>query len=253
MILFSLALSFVDSYTRLLVPVRSGFSLATNSIYFLAETPYVLGDAFVEFFEPRERLQRQNLELKERNLKLQQLVIHYQSLEEENRRIRALLGIANRLPFDTKLAQVVGINPGNPSRVIVNKGSSDGLSRGQAVVGGSGILGLIADVSNVSSSVMLISDHDSAVAVRVKRTGFRSILGGTGDLDLMLLENVPTSEEILVGDILETTGLGGIYPQGYAVGEVTSFLLEDTSAYAEVSVRPLYELNIIRDVLVILE
>ena len=253
LILFSLALSLVDSYSRLLVPIRSGLSIIINPIFFLAESPYILGKGFVEFFEPRESLQQQNLELKKRNLKLQQMVIHYQSLEEENQRIRSLLGIANRLPFDTKLAQVVGITPGNPSRVVVNKGSSDGLSRGQAVVGGPGILGLIAEVSVVSSRVMLISDHDSAVAVRVRRTGFRSILGGTGDLDLMLLENVPTSEEILVGDILETTGLGGIYPPGYALGEVISFVLEDTSAYAEVSVRPLLDLKVIQDVLVIIE
>ena len=253
LILFSLALSLVDSYSRLLVPIRSGLSTITNPIFFLAESPYLLGKGFVEFFGPRESLQQQNLELKKRNLKLQQMVIHYQSLEEENQRIRALLGIANRLPFDTKLAQVVGTTPGNPSRVLVNKGGNDGLSRGQAVVGGSGILGLLSEVNPISSRVMLISDHDSAVAVKVQRTGFRSILGGTGDLDLMLLENVPTSAEILVGDILETTGLGGIYPQGYAIGEVTAFVLEETSAYAEVSVRPLVELTAIQDVLVILE
>ena len=81
----------------------------------------------------------------------------------------------------------------------------------------------------------------------------RSILGGTGDLDIMLLENVPTSEEILVGDILESTGLGGVYPAGYALGKVTSFVLEETSAYAEVTVQPLADLTSIQDVLVILD
>ena len=72
-------------------------------------------------------------------------------------------------------------------------------------------------------------------------------------MDIMLLENVPTSEEILVGDILESTGLGGIYPPGYAIGQVTSFVLEVTSTYAEVTVRPLTDLADIQDALVILE
>ena len=121
------------------------------------------------------------------------------------------------------------------------------------MVGGSGILGLLTEVDVISSRLMLISDQDSAVPVRVRRTGFRSILGGTGDLDIMLLENVPTSEEIVVGDILESTGLGGVYPAGYALGIVISYVLEETSAYAEVTVQPLMDLTGIQDVLVILE
>ena len=69
----------------------------------------------------------------------------------------------------------------------------------------------------------------------------------------MVLENVPTSAEIFIGDVVETSGLGGIFPAGYPVGKVTSFELEDTSPYAMVLVEPLSELDDIRDVLVILE
>ena len=251
--LLSFALSFVDSYSRLLAPLRSSISVAVTPVYLLANTPYLLADLVFGFFEPRDTLQRKLDELKERNLKLQQMVMHYQSLEEENQRIRALLSIANRMPLETILAQVVGGVPGNASRIIIDKGVKHGLAQGQAVVGGSGILGLLAEVDVISSRVMLISDQDSAVPVRVRRTGFRSILGGTGDLDIMLLENIPTSEEIVVGDILESTGLGGVYPAGYALGKVISFVLEETSAYAEVTVQPLMDLTGIQDVLVILE
>ena len=227
--------------------------MAITPIYLVANTPYLLSDLVVGFFEPRDTLQQKHDELKERNLKLQQMIMHYQSLEEENQRIRALLSIANRKPFETKLVQVIGVVPGNMSRIIIDKGNRHGLAQGQAVVGGSGILGLLAEVNPFSSRVMLISDQDSAVPVRVRRTGFRSILGGTGNMDVLLLENVPTSEEILVGDILESTGLGGIYPSGYAIGQVTSFVLEVTSTYAEVTVRPLTDLADIQDALVILE
>ena len=251
--LLSLALSFVDSYSRLLAPFRSAIAIPVTPIYFIANFPYRLGDEIVKFFEPRETLQQKNLELKERNLKLQQMIMHYQSLEEENKRIRSLLSITNRMPLETKLVQVVGGVPGNMSRIMINKGIKHGLAQGQAVVDGSGILGLLAEVNVFSSRVMLVSDQDSAVAVRVRRTGFRSILGGTGDLDIMLLENVPTSEEILVGDILESTGLGGVYHAGYAIGRVTSFVLEETSPYAEVTVQPLADLTSIQDVLVILD
>ena len=227
--------------------------MTITPIYLVANIPYLLSDLVVGFFEPRDTLQQKHDELKERNLKLQQMIMHYQSLEEENQRIRALLSIANRMPIETKLVQVIGVVPGNMSRIMIDKGNRHGLVQGQAVVGGSGILGLLAEVNPFSSRVMLISDQDSAVPVRVRRTGFRSILGGTGNMDIMLLENVPTSEEILVGDILESTGLGGIYPTGYAIGQVTSFVLEVTSTYAEVTVRPLTDLADIQDALVILE
>ncbi len=227
--------------------------MTITPIYLVANIPYLLSDLVVGFFEPRDTLQQKHDELKERNLKLQQMIMHYQSLEEENQRIRALLSIANRMPIETKLVQVIGVVPGNMSRIMIDKGNRHGLVQGQAVVGGSGILGLLAEVNPFSSRVMLISDQDSAVPVRVRRTGFRSILGGTGNMDIMLLENVPTSEEILVGDILESTGLGGIYPPGYAIGQVTSFVLEVTSTYAEVTVRPLTDLADIQDGLVILE
>ena len=227
--------------------------MTITPIYLVANIPHLLSDLVVGFFEPRDTLQQKHDELKERNLKLQQMIMHYQSLEEENQRIRGLLSIANRMPFETKLVQVIGVVPGNMSRIMIDKGNRHGLVQGQAVVGGSGILGLLAEVNPFSSRVMLISDQDSAVPVRVRRTGFRSILGGTGNMDIMLLENVPTSEEILVGDILESTGLGGIYPPGYAIGQVTSFVLEVTSTYAEVTVRPLTDLADIQDALVILE
>ena len=227
--------------------------MTITPIYLVANIPYLLSDLVVGFFEPRDTLQQKHDELKERNLKLQQMIMHYQSLEEENQRIRALLSIANRMPIETKLVQVIGVVPGNMSRIMIDKGNRHGLVQGQAVVGGSGILGLLAEVNPFSSRVMLISDQDSAVPVRVRRTGFRSILGGTGNMDIMLLENVPTSEEILVGDILESPGLGGIYPPGYAIGQVTSFVWEVTSTYAEVTVRPLTDLADIQDALVILE
>ena len=250
--LLSFALSFVDSYSRLLAPLRSSISVTVTPVYLVANTPYLLGDLVFGFFEPRDSLRRKHDELKKRNLKLQQMIMHYQSLEEENQRIRSLLNITNRMPLETILVQVVGVVPGN-ARIMIDKGANHGLAQGQAVVGGSGILGLLAEVNAFSSRVMLISDQDSAVPVRVRRTGFRSILGGTGDLDIMLLENVPTSEEILVGDILESTGLGGAYPAGYAIGKVISFVLEETSAYAEVTVQPLMDLTGIQDALVILD
>ena len=248
----SLALAFIDSYTRIFADLRKGISWVVNPVYVVAEIPYGLVRGINGFLAPRVNLINENKDLRGRNLKLQQMVIHYQSLEEENRRMRSLLSISDNLPFQTRFAEVVGVVPGFPSRVLINKGSEEGLAIGQAVVGSNSILGQIVEVNAFSSRVLLVTDSDSAIPVRVQRSKFRSILGGTGDTGLMVLENVPTSAEIFVGDLIETSGLGGSFPSGYSVGKVISFKLEETSPYAMVSVEPLLELNAIQDLLVVL-
>ena len=253
LLVFSISVALLDNYTRALMNVRNGISLVLIPVYVLAESPYEVARSVDTFFTPRFELIGENRELKGRNLKLQQMIMHYQSLEEENRRMRSLLAISESLPFETSLAEVIGVVPSFPSRILINKGSGDGLRDGQAVVGGNSVLGRIVGVNALSSIALLVSDQDSAVPIQIRRNRFRSILGGTGEIDSMVLENVPTSAEIFIGDLVETSGLGGIFPAGYPVGKVTSFKLEDTSPYAMVLVEPLSELDDIRDVLVILE
>jgi rod shape-determining protein MreC len=90
------------------------------------------------------------------------------------------------------------------------------------------------------------------VPVQVNRNGVRSIAGGTGDPDRLQLENVPVTADIREGDLLETSGLGGRFPRGYPVGYVEAVLIEPTSAFAEVTVRPLAALDRSRHVLVVL-
>ncbi len=89
--------------------------------------------------------------------------------------------------------------------------------------------------------------------MQVNRNGVRSIAGGTGDIDLLELENVPVSADIVAGDLIETSGLGGVFPPGYPVGVVYSVVVEPTSTYAEVRVRPSAQLDRSRHLLVIFE
>jgi|ETNmetMinimDraft_21_1059911.scaffolds.fasta_scaffold51943_2 rod shape-determining protein MreC len=251
--IFSILIAVVDNYTRAFINVRSNIALVLHPVYVFAEFPYEIVRNTEVFFTPRFELLDENKNLRSRNLKLQQMVMHYLSLEEENRRMRSLLSISDSLPFETKLARIVGIVPGSMSRLLINSGASDGIKENQAVVGRNSLVGRVVEVNAVSSQILLITDHDSAVPIQIRRNKFRSILGGTGDLDSMVLENVPTSTEIFVGDSVETSGLGDLFPAGYPVGKVSSFKLEDTSPYAMVSVEPLLELDDIRDVLVIVE
>jgi len=135
--------------------------------------------------------------------------------------------------------------------VIIDKGSSDGMQVGQAVLDAEGLFGQLVEVSSTTSRVLLLIDRDHAVPVQVTRNGARSIAGGTGSRDSLILENVPVSTDIMVGDLLETSGLGGRFPVGYPVAEVTSVVLDATSVFAEVKVRPLARTNQSRFLLVV--
>ena len=232
--------------------MRVGISSALNPIYLIAEAPYFAVQEVVSFLTPRIELLSRNSELEGRNLKLQQMVMQYQSLEEENERMRLMLGVAAKLPFDTRLVEIIGVSPNFSTRFLINKGKADGVREGMPVVGSFGVVGQVVESDASAGKILLVTDQDSATPIRIRRNKFRSILGGTGNSDLMVLENVPTSAEIYVGDFVETSGLGGRYPAGYPVGKVVLFKINETSPYATVNIEPLHDMRALRDVLVIL-
>jgi rod shape-determining protein MreC len=166
--------------------------------------------------------------------------------------MRSLLGSQGRLPYEVLIAELVGIVPDpNTFQIIIDKGADAGISMGQAVLDAQGLFGQVVEVGRFTSRVLLLTDSDHAVPVRVNRNGVRSVAGGTGDMDSLELENVSISADIVEGDLVETSGLGGRFPPGYPVGIVTSVVVEATSAFAQVLVRPAALLDRSRHVLVI--
>ncbi|MEM9102101.1 MAG: rod shape-determining protein MreC, partial [Pseudomonadota bacterium] len=104
--------------------------------------------------------------------------------------------------------------------VTINKGSSDGVYNGQPVLDAFGLTGQVIQVSLSISKVLLISDLNHAIPVKVDRSGYRTIALGTGDYGRLVLQHVPHTADIEVGDLLITSGLGQRFPEGYPVGEV---------------------------------
>jgi rod shape-determining protein MreC len=244
----------VDSSTRVLDPVRTGLASIVSPVYLIAEAPYLLFDKVGDVVSTRENMLVRNQELERRLLELSQVSQHYVALKAENGRLRELLGSQARLPYEVLIAELVGIVP-NPSsfQIIIDKGSEAGLQEGQAVLDAVGLFGQVVEVNRYTSRVLLLTDLDHAVPVQVNRNGVRSIAGGTGVLDQLLLENVPVSVDIVAGDLIETSGLGGRFPSGYPVGRVESVEVTPTAAYAKVLVRASAELDRSRHVLVIFQ
>ena len=244
----SLLLIAIDANTRFLDPVRSGLGMLGGPVYYVAETPYVLAREVGRLTRSAteiERLERRVLEL---SLVAQEAMV----TRTENNRLRELLGSRPRVSSEVLVAELTGLAP-DPyvHRVLVDQGAADGVSVGDAVVDAEGLFGQVVETSRGNSAVLLITDPTHATPVEVSRNNLRSVAAGLGRYDLMELEAVPFSADIRVGDLLVSSGLGGRFPRGYAVGEVAEVARNPTERFATVRVRPTAALNRSRHVLIV--
>ena len=235
----SLGLVYLDTNTRTLEPARDVLGSVVYPGQVAVESPYWLAAAAVEAVSSQASLLARLDELELQNLELTRVAMRLQALSTENDRMRELLGSRARLPTEVMIAELVGVVP-NPDtlQVIIDKGTQDGVRIGQAVIDAEGLFGQVVETSRFSAWVLQIADVSHAVPVELMRNGQRSIAGGTGQIDLLLLENVPVTADIRQGDLLLTSGLGGRFPRGYPVGQVQSVLTSRTRAFAQVSVKP---------------
>lgn len=250
--LVSTVLVALDVTTRLLEPIRSTIGTVVSPLQVLAEFPYLIASGVGEVASTRETLRERNAELERRILELTQISQQYLSMKMENERLRALLGSRARLPAEVMVAELIAVVPtANTQQVIIDKGVDSGVQVGQAVLDANGLFGQIVETDRYTSRVMLIVDPSHAVPVQVNRSGVRSVAAGTGELDRLVLEDVPVTADVQVNDLMESSGLGGRFPRGYPVGVVTAVTIDDTSPYARVEVRPLAALDRSRHVLIV--
>ena len=141
----------------------------------------------------------------------------------------------------------------NPFRhmIVVNRGSIDGVQVGQALIDAQGIIGQVIRDQIFSAEAILITDVDHALPVEVLRNRLRTIAVGTGDLERLSLPFLPRNADVVSGDLLVTSGLGGKFPPGYPVGVVGEVISEVGEPFLKISAEPAAALNRIREVLLI--
>jgi rod shape-determining protein MreC len=219
--------------------VRYPIGYITGPLHYLADLPGSLLSGVqrqtrsrADLLADSERLQRQLLILEQRS---QRLAV----LESENVRLRELLNSSARLDTRVLVAEIIGLEP-DPNRheIILNVGSRNGLYRGQAVLDAHGLVGQLVDVGPMTARALLITDATHALSVKVNRNGVRSILAGTGHPDRLQLLYVPESADIIVGDLLVSTGLGRRFPAGYPAATVTAVSQQPGQPFLTVEARP---------------
>lgn len=230
--------------------VRSRAEIVAQPLWRLAGMPAKLGSSMREDAASRARLAKENRELRNALLISNARQARLQAAAAENARLRGLLGAVEQGALDVQLAPILDINR-DPTRqeLMLDIGSRQGVSIGQAVIDAGGVLGQVTDVQAATAKVLLLTDPNHAVPVAVSRNGIRLIAYGRGDR--LELANVPTSSDVKVGDLVVTSGLGKRFPAGFPVGTITALRRDESRAFLVGELKPAAQLDRGRDVLLL--
>jgi rod shape-determining protein MreC len=248
--LLALGLIIFDKRYDHLGEIRRFLSVIAYPVQVAVASPFEGWDWFRESVSSRGTLRadkaKLEAELRLANFRLQR----YEALEAETQRLRALrentAEVANR--FIVGNIMDLDIDAFR-ERVLVDKGARHGVFVGQAVLDAGGVFGQVARVEELTSEVILVSDATHAIPVQVNRNGLRTIAVGTGDMSRLKLPYLSTSADVVAGDLLVTSGLGGGFPAGYPVGTIAEVKRDPAQSLADVEVRPAAALDRSRELM----
>ena len=253
LILFlSMLCMLVDYHSTWLNFVRHGVAFFTVPIQYVVDYPVRILDWTRSLVGSKKKLVDENIALHYQQMILESKLQQLMSLTEENLQLKQLLLTADKVQMQAMAAQILAVDTNSARQVLIlNKGKHDGAYVGQPVLDAKGVMGQIIDVGYLTSTVLLISDAKSAVPVRNNRTGERAILVGTNDASKLALIHLHHTAAMAKGDLLVTSGLGRLYPEGYPVGYIKSVTVLPGEAFVTVIVTPIALLNHNRLVLLI--
>lgn len=251
-ILLSFSCMFFDYRYHYLDIVRNGFSFIAAPLQYVVDYPFRVMGWMQSLVSSKKTLIDDNIKLHYQQTILEAELQKLMAIKEENSQLKQLLLTSSKEKMNAMAAQILAVDATNSRQlVILNKGKRDGAYVGQPVLDAKGVMGQIIDVGYLTSTVLLISDAKSAVPVSNNRTGEHAILIGTNDAGLLSLINLPHTASIAKGDLLVTSGLGRLYPEGYPVGRVEKITNIPGEEFIKVDVSPVALLNRNRLVLLI--
>jgi rod shape-determining protein MreC len=195
-------------------------------------------------------LKQENDALK-RDLAAAQIAAQEQSaLASRARGLEKLLELRDRTSLQTAAAEIIGTAPMQDFRTVtIDKGTREGLRPDMAVIAPAGVVGRIVVPSARSAKVQLLVDRNAAAGAIVERSRAQGVVVGVGG-DLLEMEYVSEVYDLVVGDVVVTSGIDGIYPKGFVIGRIES-MDRSGGAYKRIVVRPAVDFNGLEEVLVV--
>ena len=255
LILF-VVLSFIllinDQRNNYLSTLRNSIAIAIYPLQSTVEIPSRLINWFDLRIKSKEILIQENQNLLSQQKINSSILQRYESLEQENMRLKQILNAANNLDNKVEITRIISINV-NPYRhtIVIDKGERDGVYKGQVLLDADGVIGQILHTNFLTSEAILISDSDHALPVEINRNGLRTIVLGNGSYTKLDVPYIPNNADIEIGDLLVTSGLGGKFPSGYPVAKVDFIERDLSEQFYKVSAKPIAYLNQVREVMLL--
>jgi rod shape-determining protein MreC len=247
-----IALMLLDRRDQHLVRVRQALSVVVHPVRVVVDLPFSTWAKLSETFAARDALIAENQQFRRERLQTESRLQRLEALERENARLRLLLDSTARVGSRALVAEILSVDL-NPyrQRLDLNRGLVDDVFVGQALIDAQGVIGQVVRVGPLTSEAVLITDADHAVPVSVNRNGLRTIAVGTGDSGRLRLPYLTNNADIAVGDLLISSGLGGVFPAGYPVARVLEVKRRPDQPFAEIIAEPASSLDREREVLLV--
>jgi len=236
----SILLMGIDFRFHCLKSIRQFTDVSTKPIHTLLNLPSDIYDFTTQYFSNQSHLIHENETLKFDIDRLKADLQRLDYIDQENDQLRNLLEVRNTHKFKTEAVSIIysRFDPFN-QKIIIDGGQNKDFQPGQPVIDALGLVGQISSVFPETSEVTLIIDKKMSVPIQIQRNGLRAITNGNGQNETISLSYLPNSVDVMKGDILKTSGIDTIYPEGIAVAEILEIKHDPKLPFAKIICKPL--------------
>jgi rod shape-determining protein MreC len=244
-----------DARLHIALPLRAVISAALSPVQMLTTQSLQWVEAAGDYLVKLETAERDIAAARAKLLNQTQRAGQVETLLAENQRLRALLGLRERVDTTGAVAAQVLYDATDPfdRRVVIDKGMVQGIQPGSPVIDDAGVLGQVTRVYPFVSEITLLVDNNQVIPVFSPRTGLRSIAHGDPVTrgGVLELRYVSATEDVQAGDLLTTSGIDGVYPPGLQVARVLSVERQPDSNFSRILCQPLARLSGVTSIMVL--
>lgn len=189
-------------------------------------------------------------QLEANNQKLLSQVVSFKEFEQENQTLKKVLELELQKEFELSLVQIIGKDI-SQDFILVNKGEKDNILKDMPVITEEKVLvGRISEVYNKLSKVMLISNKESLFDAKKPGSLISGVIKGMGNLSLFF-DLIPNEAEVAKGDLISTSSISGIFPEGLLVGKIKAIRKSDVESFQQAEIEPYFDLSSVEDLFII--
>ncbi|WP_423906273.1 rod shape-determining protein MreC [Candidatus Spongiihabitans sp.] len=251
LLVLSMGVMIIDHRSELLKPIHTASTVVNiffESVIAIPKNTFSL----LNRYYPDDRMHQRFVELQQKQSILEARLQRYDALEKENQRLSKLLSASKRFANEMLFTEVIGrdLEPFS-HRIVINSGIEAGVYLGQPAITPQGVLGQVSKVGYRRSVVTLITDPSHGLSVQIQRNGLRTIIQGSGKSNQVTVPFLENPADIQTGDLLVTSGLGGRFPAGYKVAEVSDIVKDANQAFLIITARTMAQTGFAKEALLL--